>query len=52
MKPTLSYGDECIISRNENEIRKLQVLKLRVIKDIDEDIKSLAKQNREILGRD
>ena len=52
MKSTLSYGDKCIISRNENEIRALQDMKARVIKNTDDAIKSLIKQNREILGRE
>ena len=40
MKAELTYGDKCIIARNENEIRQLQA------------IKDLIKQNREILGRE
>ena len=52
MKLTLSYGDKCIISRNENEIRELQDKKARVIRNIDGAIKDLIKQNREILGRE
>ena len=52
MKSTLSYGDKCILSRNENEIRELQAMKNRVIENTNEAIKSLIKQNREILGRE
>ena len=43
----LSYGDKCIIARNENEIKVLQVR----IAHILQDIKELRKQNREIKGR-
>ena len=52
MKTELSYGDKCIIARNENEIMELQAMKAGVIKNIDRDIKSLIKQNREIKGRE
>ena len=52
MKTELSYGDKCIIARNENEIRDLQAMKARVIKNTNEAIKDLIKQNREILGRE
>lgn len=52
MRPTLSYGDKCIIARNENEIRELQAMKTRVIENTNEAIKDLIKQNREILGRE
>ena len=48
---TLSYGDQCIIARNQNEIRDLEQMKNRLIKDIDEAVSDLRKQNREILGR-
>ena len=48
MKQQLSYGDKCIIARNENEIKVLQVNIARALKDIRE----LRKQNREIKGRD
>lgn len=48
----LTYGDKCIISRNENEIRELQAMKARVIETTNEAIKDLIKQNREILGRE
>lgn len=51
MKAELTYGDICIIIRNENEIRELQDKKARVIRNIDEAIKDLIKQNREIKGR-
>lgn len=48
MKPNLTYGDKCIIARNENEIKVLQVRVAHTLKDI----KDLRKQNREILGRE
>ena len=47
----LSYGDKCIIIRNENEIKELQRLKATVIKNTDEAIKELRNQNRELKGR-
>lgn len=52
MKTELTYGDKCIIARNQNEIRDLQQLRERIIKDTDEAISDLRKQNREILGRE
>ena len=48
MNKQLSYGDKCIIARNENEIKALQVRVAHALKDI----KELRKQNREILGRE
>lgn len=51
MKAELSYGDRCIIVRNENEIRELQAKKNRVIENTNEAIKDLIKQNRELKGR-
>lgn len=48
MKHNLTYGDRCIITRNENEIKVRQI---RVLNELKE-IKELRKQNREILGRD
>lgn len=51
MKAELSYGDRCIIARNENEIRELQAMKARVIENANEAIKDLIKQNRELKGR-
>ena len=47
----LSYSDELIIARNENEIRDLVILKKRTLEEIDKDINQLRKQNREIKGR-
>lgn len=47
MKQQLSYGDKCIIARNENEIRVLQVKVAKALRDIED----LRKQNREIIGR-
>ena len=47
----MTLGDKCIIAKNENEIRELQALKDRVIRNTDEAIKELVKQNREIKGR-
>ena len=52
MGTKLSYGDKCILSRNENEIKELQAMKARVIANIEQAIKELIKQNREILGRE
>ena len=43
----LSYGDKCIIARNENEIKVLQVRVAHILRNI----KELRKQNREIKGR-
>ena len=43
----LSYGDKCIIARNENEIKAKQQALQAIVKDIAD----LAKQNREIKGR-
>ena len=43
----LSYGDKCIIVRNENEIKAKQQALQAIVKDIAD----LAKQNREIKGR-
>ena len=51
MKTELTYGDKCIIARNENEIRDLQEMKQRVIKNTEDAIAELIKQNREIKGR-
>lgn len=48
----MTLGDKCIIAKNENEIRELQALKDRVIRNTDEAIKELVKQNREIKGRE
>lgn len=48
MKSQLTYGDKCIIARNENEIKELQVKVANAMRDI----KELRKQNREILGRE
>ena len=47
MKQQLSYGDKCIIARNENEIRVLQVKVAKALRDIED----LRKKNREIIGR-
>lgn len=47
----MTLGDRCIIARNENEIKELQELKARVIRNTDEAIKGLRNQNREIKGR-
>lgn len=47
----MTLGDKCIMARNENEIRELQALKARVVKNTDEAIKELRNQNREIKGR-
>ena len=52
MDKRLSYGDQCIIARNQNEIRDLEKIRNRLIKDIDEAVSDLRKQNREILGRE
>ena len=52
MDKRLSYGDQCIIARNQNEIRDLEKMRNRLIKDIDEAVSDLRKQNREILGRE
>lgn len=48
----LIYSDNLIIARNQNEIRDLQQYRKQLIKDTDEAIADLRKQNREILGRD
>lgn len=48
MKGELTYGDKCIIARNENEIKVRQV---RLVEEL-KAIKELRKQNREIKGRD
>lgn len=48
MNKQLSYGDKCIIARNENEIKVLRVIVAKALRDI----KDLRKQNREILGRE
>lgn len=47
----MTLGEKCIIAKNENEIRELQALKVRVAKNTDEAIKELRNQNREIKGR-
>lgn len=52
MKNNLTYGDQCIIARNQNEIRDLEQMRQRLIKDIDKAVSDLRKQNREILGRE
>lgn len=52
MQNSLSYGDQCIVVRNQNEIRDLEQLRQKVLKNTDEAISELRKQNREILGRD
>lgn len=52
MKQKLTYSDNLIIVRNQNEIRDLQQYRERLIKDTDEAISDLRKQNREILGRE
>lgn len=47
MKKPLTFGDSCIIARNENEIRELITAK----KKIEKDIKELRKQNRALKGK-
>ena len=47
----LTYSEQCIIARNENEIRDLVALKKRIVEELDKDINELRKQNREIKGR-
>lgn len=47
MKVELTYGDKCIIARNENEVRELREL----IRSINKAIKELKKQNRKIKWR-
>ena len=47
----LTYSEQCIIVRNENEIRDLVALKKRTIEELDKDINDLRKQNREIKCR-
>lgn len=51
MKVELTYGDKCIVARNENEIKDLQQLRQRILNDTNQAIAELRKQNREILGR-
>lgn len=48
MKTELTYGDKCIIARNQNEIKVRQIRIMNELKQIEE----LKKQNREILGRE
>jgi len=48
MKNSLTYSDNLIIARNQNEIKVRQIRVLKELKAIDE----LRKQNREILGRE
>lgn len=52
MKQSLTYGENLIIARNQNEIRNLEAYRKELIKDINEAVSDLRKQNREILGRE
>lgn len=47
MKVELTYGDRCIIARNENEISELR----EVIRRTNKAIKEIKKQNRKIKWR-
>ena len=47
MKENLTFFTQCIISRNENEIRELVARK----KQIEKDIRELKQQNRELKGK-
>lgn len=51
MKKELTYGENLIVARNQNEIRELVSTKKRIIEDIEQSINELIKQNREILER-
>ena len=44
----LSYGDKCNIARNKNMIKELKTLKARCIRNTNESIKALKKENRKI----
>ena len=48
MENKLSYSDNLIIARNQNEIKVRQIRVMNELKQIEE----LRKQNREILGRE
>lgn len=48
----LSYGDKCIIARNQNEIKDLQEYLKKIVDMTSEAIEELRKQNRQIIGRE
>lgn len=52
MKIALTYSENLIIARNQNEIRNLEQYRKELIRNVNEAISDLRKQNREILGRE
>lgn len=52
MKIALTYSENLIIARNQNEIRNLEEYRKELIRNVNEAISDLRKQNREILGRE
>lgn len=52
MKQSLTYSENLIIARNQNEIRNLEQYRKELIRNVNEAISDLRKQNREILGRE
>lgn len=55
MKQSLTYSCECIVARNQNEIKAIiQAIgkNLDEIQQLTQDVACLRKQSREILGRE